>query len=95
MMIIWPCVAKPSESLAPDVAVIACIATPIYAWPGMEPWHFFCSLLFVLYLSLTARSAALTISLSPNERACFFADVDKPKEKIGVCSQLVHAVHCD
>ncbi|KAJ3547744.1 hypothetical protein NMY22_g1533 [Coprinellus aureogranulatus] len=49
----------------------------------MEPWHFFGSLFFLLYLSLTAKASALTISISPNERTCFFADVDKAGEKIG------------
>ncbi|KAF5333649.1 hypothetical protein D9611_002233 [Ephemerocybe angulata] len=49
----------------------------------MEPWHFLCSLLCALYLALTAKASALTISISPNERACFFADVDKAGEKIG------------
>jgi len=75
----WPDVARPSSRAALGHAYL-------HPFPAMEPWHFLSSLVFALYLSLTARAAALTISLAPNERSCFFADVDKAGEKIGVRS---------
>jgi len=40
-------------------------------------------LFLVLYLSISVKSAALTTSIAPNERVCFYADVDKAGEKIG------------
>ncbi|KAG6815493.1 hypothetical protein H0H87_001271 [Tephrocybe sp. NHM501043] len=42
-----------------------------------------CTFLFLLSISLTAYSAALTTLLGANERLCFYADVDKAGEKIG------------
>ncbi|KAG6876404.1 hypothetical protein C0993_003336 [Termitomyces sp. T159_Od127] len=39
--------------------------------------------LFLLSLSITAYSAALTTLIGANERLCFYADVDKAGEKIG------------
>jgi protein ERP2 len=45
---------------------------------------FFSSLLFLLRLSLLARGSALTTAIAANERLCFYADVDKEGEKIGV-----------
>ncbi len=42
------------------------------------------TLLVFLSLVTTAYSTALTTLLSPNERLCFYADVDKAGEKIGV-----------
>lgn len=45
---------------------------------------FFSSLLFLLYLSLSVRASALTTTLAANERLCFYADVDKAGEKLGV-----------
>lgn len=42
--------------------------------------------LFFLSLSLfnSVNAAALTTAISPNERLCFHADVDKAGEKLGV-----------
>ncbi len=42
--------------------------------------------LFCLFLSLSisVEAAALTTAIAPNERVCFYADVDKAGEKIGV-----------
>jgi hypothetical protein len=31
------------------------------------------------------QASALTTAIGPNARLCFYAEVDKPKEKIGVC----------
>ena len=42
------------------------------------------TLLLFLGLISTAYSTSLTTLLSPNERLCFYADVDKAGEKIGV-----------
>ena len=42
------------------------------------------SILFLFSLSLLANGAALTTALSANERLCFYADVDKAGEKLGV-----------
>ncbi|PFH46542.1 hypothetical protein AMATHDRAFT_154570 [Amanita thiersii Skay4041] len=40
-------------------------------------------LLYLFSLLLLVHGTALTTPISPNERICFYADVDKPKEKIG------------
>jgi hypothetical protein len=41
--------------------------------------------LFTLFSILAhVRASALTTAISPNERLCFFADVDTAGEKIGV-----------
>ena len=42
------------------------------------------TILTLLGLATTAYSTALTTILTPNERLCFYADVDKAGEKIGV-----------
>jgi hypothetical protein len=42
------------------------------------------TLLLFLGLVSTAYSTALTTLLSPNERLCFYSDIDKAGEKIGV-----------
>jgi hypothetical protein len=44
---------------------------------------------FLLQLGVVVRpvrATALTTALSPNERLCFYADVDKAGEKLGVRS---------
>ena len=41
--------------------------------------------LFVLSLLALANASALTTAINPNERLCFYADVDKAGQKIGVC----------
>ena len=38
----------------------------------------------LLAYAALASASALTTAISPNERLCFFADVDKVGEKIGV-----------
>ncbi len=43
------------------------------------------TILTLLSLATTAYSTALTTILTANERLCFYADVDKSGEKIGVC----------
>jgi emp24/gp25L/p24 family/GOLD len=42
------------------------------------------TILALLTLATTAYSTALTTILTPNERLCFYADVDKAGEKMGV-----------
>jgi len=42
------------------------------------------ALISVLPLANRAYASALTTAIAPNERLCFYADVDKPGEKIGV-----------
>jgi hypothetical protein len=42
------------------------------------------TILTLLGLATTGYSTALTTLLTPNERLCFYADVDKAGEKIGV-----------
>jgi len=37
--------------------------------------------------ALEAHASALTVPIAANERQCFYADVDKVGEKIGVCMQ--------
>jgi hypothetical protein len=44
------------------------------------------SLLTLLALATTVYSTALSTLLTANERLCFYADVDKAGEKIGVRS---------
>lgn len=39
---------------------------------------------FLLLLTTSVYGSALTTAISPNERLCFYADVDKAGEKIGV-----------
>lgn len=59
------------------------------------------TILTLLGLATTAYSTALTTILTPNERLCFYADVDKAGEKIGVrplypltvCSPLSASFH--
>lgn len=46
--------------------------------------HIIFTFLFLLRLSLLARGSALTTAIAANERLCFYADVDKAGEKIGV-----------
>ena len=41
-----------------------------------------------LVLPALVESTALTTPISPNERLCFYADVDKAGEKIGVSVHL-------
>ena len=40
--------------------------------------------LFVLSLLALANASALTTAINPNDRLCFYADVDKAGQKIGV-----------
>lgn len=47
-----------------------------------------CLSLIVLFAAST-HATALTTAIGPNERLCFFADVDKAGEKIGVCISRV------
>lgn len=46
--------------------------------------HFLSSFFVFLSLSIAVKASALTTTIAPNERICFFADVDKVGEKIGV-----------
>ena len=46
--------------------------------------HFLLSFFLFFSLSVSVKASALTTSISANERICFFADVDKAGEKIGV-----------
>ena len=48
---------------------------------------------FILQLGVVVRpvrATALTTALAPNERLCFYADVDKAGEKLGVRSLYLH-----
>lgn len=59
-----------------------------------SPLHFLSSFLFFLSLTAVAvRASALTTAIGPNERLCFYAEVDKPGEKIGVRPALYFLVH--
>jgi protein ERP2 len=40
--------------------------------------------LFLILLCRYVRATALTTAIAANERLCFYADVDKAGEKIGV-----------
>jgi hypothetical protein len=42
------------------------------------------ALVSLLPLANRAHASALTTAIAPNERLCFYADVDKAGEKIGV-----------
>lgn len=44
--------------------------------------------LLLLHIIPLVQATALTTSLAPNERLCFYADVDKAGEKIGVSVQI-------
>ena len=45
--------------------------------------------LSLLLLVNSVRASALTTAIAPNERLCFYADVDKAGEKIGVTCPTV------
>lgn len=51
--------------------------------PPSLPLRVLSSFVF-LYLLVLVQASALTTAIAPNERVCFFADVDKAGEKIGV-----------
>ena len=46
-----------------------------------------------LVLPALVESTALTTPISPNERLCFYADVDKAGEKIGVRRLPPRVIH--
>ena len=46
--------------------------------------HILSNLFLFLYLSVSVKSSALSTAIAPNERLCFYADVDKAGEKLGV-----------
>ena len=50
---------------------------------------FLLSFFLFISLSVSVEASALTTSISANERICFFADVDKAGEKIGVSCWLM------
>jgi hypothetical protein len=47
-------------------------------------WRSLLCLSLPLWLAIFAYGSALTTPIAPNERLCFYADVDKAGEKIGV-----------
>ena len=47
----------------------------------------------ILQLSVRSHAAALTTAIGANERLCFYADVDKAGEKIGVRPSATHSHH--
>lgn len=49
----------------------------------------FSAVLFLL-LPVHVRGSALTTTVGPNEKLCFYADVDKEGEKIGVSHVVWH-----
>jgi hypothetical protein len=51
------------------------------------------SLFALLGLATTVYSTSLTTLLTPNERLCFYADVDKAGEKIGVRTPTIIFIH--
>lgn len=53
---------------------------------GMAAFPIFLSCLFYVLLFAISHvdATALTTAIGPNERLCFYADVDKAGEKIGV-----------
>ncbi len=48
--------------------------------------------LFLLQLLSAASATALTTAIAANERVCFYADVDKAGEKLGVCTLQAYGV---
>ncbi|KAH9475369.1 putative membrane protein C17A5.08 [Psilocybe cubensis] len=56
--------------------------------PSLRPLRVLLSSVFFvsLYLVALVKASALTTAIAPNERVCFYADVDKAGEKIGVQS---------
>ena len=53
----------------------------------------FLSLVCFLQLAIRTHAAALTTAIGANERTCFYADVDKAGEKIGVRVIKTHAFY--
>lgn len=50
-------------------------------------------LLLAASLAATARASALTTPIAANEKLCFYADVDKAGEKIGVRPLYSHLLY--
>ena len=50
--------------------------------------HLLSTLFFVFSRIYTVKATALTTALAANERLCFYADVDKAGEKIGVSEAI-------
>lgn len=42
------------------------------------------ALVSTLWIATSVNASALTTTIAPNEKLCFYADVDKAGEKIGV-----------
>ncbi|KAF8808953.1 hypothetical protein BYT27DRAFT_7188494 [Phlegmacium glaucopus] len=45
--------------------------------------HILSNFFLFLYLSVSVKASALTTTIAPNERLCFYTDVDKAGEKLG------------
>ena len=60
--------------------------------PAMIPFQLLLSGFFLLSLLRSAKSTALTTAIAANEKLCFYADVDKEFEKIGV--RLIYTSLC-
>ena len=54
----------------------------------------FTSLLVLFPLCRTVKATALTTAITANERLCFYADVDKAGEKIGVRTHVTGITGC-
>lgn len=61
----------------------------------MIPFQLLLSGFFLLSLLRPVRSTALTTAIAANEKLCFYADVDKEFEKIGVRSFIQVCVPLD
>ena len=53
--------------------------------PSVKYHHY--SIFF--YLPLVVKASSLTTTIAPNERVCFYADVDKAGEKIRVTARFM------
>jgi hypothetical protein len=58
-------------------------------------WRALLSLSVPFWLAIFANGSALTTPIAPNERLCFYADVDKAGEKIGVRDSQPYSMSFD
>jgi hypothetical protein len=54
----------------------------------LTAWRQLLRIFLLSWLGILVHGSALTTPIAPNERLCFYADVDKAGEKIGVSATL-------
>jgi hypothetical protein len=87
-LVVWP--------QRPITSIPTTLSSGYSATDTMLSRVFCCTVLLLSALLLSsapvARATALTTAIAANERLCFYADVDKAGEKLGVCLALAYHV---